>query len=65
MNLLTCHEQSYSYSTGSIHSLILRLFEKYANILEIKFGKRFESVCSDSWPHSIRHTNVCIDRGPR
>ena len=36
--------QSYSYSTISIHSLILRLFEKYVNILEIKFGKRFENV---------------------
>ncbi|OSC98994.1 rsec15 [Trametes coccinea BRFM310] len=36
--------ESYSYSTGSIHSVILRLFEKYTNILEIKFGKRFESI---------------------
>ncbi|KAI0677043.1 rsec15 [Trametes maxima] len=36
--------ESYSYSTGSIHSLILRLFEKYVSILESKFGKRFESI---------------------
>ena len=36
--------QSYSYSTNSIHSLILRLFEKYVSILEGKFGKRFENV---------------------
>ncbi|KAI0356457.1 rsec15 [Trametes cingulata] len=36
--------ESYSYSTGSIHSLILRLFEKYVNILESKFGKRFENI---------------------
>ncbi|KAI0637978.1 rsec15 [Trametes polyzona] len=36
--------ESYSYSTGSIHSLILRLFEKYVSILEGKFGKRFESI---------------------
>ncbi|KAI9066439.1 rsec15 [Trametes sanguinea] len=36
--------ESYSYSTGSIHSVILRLFEKYTNILEIKFGKRFENI---------------------
>ncbi|KAI9001365.1 exocyst complex component sec15 subunit [Trametes punicea] len=36
--------ESYSYSTGSIHALILRLFEKYAGILEGQFGKRFESI---------------------
>ncbi|RPD64354.1 exocyst complex component sec15 subunit [Lentinus tigrinus ALCF2SS1-7] len=36
--------ESYSYSTTSIHSLILHLFEKYVNILEIKFGKRFENI---------------------
>ncbi|KAH9849999.1 rsec15 [Lenzites betulinus] len=36
--------ESYSYSTGSIQSLILRLFEKYVSILETKFGKRFESI---------------------
>ncbi|KAI0751538.1 exocyst complex component sec15 subunit [Daedaleopsis nitida] len=36
--------ESYSYSTTSIHSLILRLFEKYVSILEIKFGKRFEDI---------------------
>lgn len=39
--------QAYSYSTGSIHSVILRLFEKYVSILETKFGKRFESVRGD------------------
>lgn len=37
-------EQAYTYSTGSIHSVILRLFEKYVGILETKFGKRFENV---------------------
>ncbi|KAI0824715.1 rsec15 [Trametes gibbosa] len=36
--------ESYSYSTGSIQSLILRLFEEYVSILESKFGKRFESI---------------------
>lgn len=36
--------QAYTYSTGSIHSVILRLFEKYVGILETKFGKRFENV---------------------
>ncbi|EIW61471.1 rsec15 [Trametes versicolor FP-101664 SS1] len=36
--------EAYSYSTGSIHSVILRLFEKYVSILETKFGKRFESI---------------------
>ncbi|KAI0368063.1 rsec15 [Pilatotrama ljubarskyi] len=36
--------ESYAYSTGSIHSVILRLFEKYVSILETKFGKRFENI---------------------
>ncbi|PIL36939.1 hypothetical protein GSI_00630 [Ganoderma sinense ZZ0214-1] len=36
--------ESYSYTTTSIHQLILRLFEKYVSILEIKFGKRFQSI---------------------
>ncbi|KAI0332397.1 rsec15 [Cubamyces sp. BRFM 1775] len=51
--------ESYSYSTTSIHSLILRLFEKYANILEIKFGKRFESVVAqdDFQPMYVEKTS--------
>ncbi|KAH9927182.1 exocyst complex component sec15 subunit [Epithele typhae] len=36
--------ESYSYSTGSIHELILKLFEQYVSILETKFGQRFENI---------------------
>ncbi|OCH92199.1 rsec15 [Obba rivulosa] len=38
--------EAYSYETSSLHSFILVLFEKYVSILEIKFGKRFESIVS-------------------
>jgi len=36
--------QSYSYSTTSLQSFIIVLFEKYAKLLETQFTKRFEVV---------------------
>ncbi|KAI0082435.1 exocyst complex component sec15 subunit [Panus rudis PR-1116 ss-1] len=36
--------ESYSYSTSSLHSLILKLFEKYVGMLEAQFGSRFEAI---------------------
>lgn len=57
--------QSYSYSTGSIHQLILRLFEKYVSILEVKFGKRFESVSSLLSQRSPTPLTRTPDRGSR
>ncbi|GBE80029.1 hypothetical protein SCP_0212310 [Sparassis crispa] len=36
--------ESFFYSTNSVHSFILVLFEKYVGILEKQFGKRFESI---------------------
>ncbi|KAK7695756.1 hypothetical protein QCA50_000393 [Cerrena zonata] len=38
--------ESYSYLTGSLHSLILKLFEKYVSMIEKQFGARFESIIS-------------------
>ncbi|KAI0068510.1 exocyst complex component sec15 subunit [Artomyces pyxidatus] len=36
--------ESYSYSTQSLHTFILRLFEKYATLLERQFSKRFKDI---------------------
>ncbi|KZT13017.1 rsec15 [Laetiporus sulphureus 93-53] len=38
--------ESYSYSTESLHTFILHLFERYVAILEKKFGRRFEMIVS-------------------
>ncbi|CCM05576.1 uncharacterized protein FIBRA_07803 [Fibroporia radiculosa] len=38
--------ESYSYSTETLHSFILHLFERYVAILERKFAQRFESIVS-------------------
>ncbi|CAL1701124.1 unnamed protein product [Somion occarium] len=38
--------ESYSYLTGSLHSLILKLFEKYVSMIEKQFSTRFESIIS-------------------
>ena len=38
--------KSYSYSTNSLHSFILVLFEKYAMLLEKQFSRRFDEVRS-------------------
>lgn len=38
--------QSYSYSTYSLHSLTLALFEKYAALLETEFSRKLDSVRS-------------------
>lgn len=37
--------QSSLYSTTSLHSFIIVLFEKYAQLLEKQFAKRFDAVC--------------------
>ena len=43
---LTCFIcQSYFYSTSSLHTFILLLFEKYAMLLEKQFSQRFDDVC--------------------
>lgn len=36
--------KSYHYSTNSLHSFILVLFEKYAMLLEKQFSRRFDEV---------------------
>lgn len=36
--------QAYSYTTTSLHSFIIILFERYVALLEKQFGQRFESV---------------------
>ena len=36
--------QTYSYSTQSLHSFVLLLFERYAMMLEKQFSKRFKDV---------------------
>ncbi|KIP10689.1 hypothetical protein PHLGIDRAFT_494456 [Phlebiopsis gigantea 11061_1 CR5-6] len=38
--------EAYSYSTTSLHSFIIVLFERYVSLLEKQFGKRFESIIS-------------------
>ena len=38
--------QSYSYSTHSLHSLTLALFEKYTGLLETEFSRKLDSVRS-------------------
>ena len=42
--MLTCAVQTYEYPTTGLHSFILILFEKYSNLLEKQFGKRFKDV---------------------
>ncbi|KAG8218663.1 exocyst complex subunit Sec15-like-domain-containing protein [Butyriboletus roseoflavus] len=39
--------ESYSYSTHSLHSLTLALFEKYTGLLETEFGRKLDSVVLD------------------
>jgi hypothetical protein len=41
---LTARSKSYSYSTQSLHAFTLKLFEKYATLLERQFSKRFKDV---------------------
>lgn len=36
--------QTYSYSTQSLHSLTLALFEKYTELLETEFSRKLDSV---------------------
>ncbi|RDB22600.1 Exocyst complex component 6 [Hypsizygus marmoreus] len=36
--------ETSSYSTDSLHSFILLLFEKYVKLLEAQFSRRFESI---------------------
>ena len=36
--------ETYEYPTTGLHSFILILFEKYSNLLEKQFGKRFKDV---------------------
>ncbi|KAI0265860.1 exocyst complex component sec15 subunit [Gloeopeniophorella convolvens] len=36
--------EAYQYSTPSLHASILRLFEKYATLLERQFSKRFKDI---------------------
>lgn len=36
--------QTHSFSTTSLQSFIIVLFEKYAKLLETEFTKRFETV---------------------
>lgn len=36
--------KTYSYSTSSLQSFIIVLFEKYAKLLEKQFTSRFETV---------------------
>ena len=36
--------ETYEYPTTGLHSFILILFEKYSNLLEKQFGKRFKEV---------------------
>ncbi|KAH8106033.1 rsec15 [Cristinia sonorae] len=38
--------ESYQYSTVSLHSFILVLFERYVGMIEKQFGKRFEAIIS-------------------
>ncbi|EKM59243.1 uncharacterized protein PHACADRAFT_136668 [Phanerochaete carnosa HHB-10118-sp] len=38
--------EAYSYSTASLHSFIIVLFERYVSLLEKQFAKRFESIIS-------------------
>lgn len=36
--------ETYEYPTTGLHSFILILFEKYSNLLERQFGKRFKDI---------------------
>ena len=40
--------QTSSYSTASLHSFIIVLFEKYANLLQAQFTRQFEAVSLSS-----------------
>ncbi|KAF8639756.1 hypothetical protein AX17_001018 [Amanita inopinata Kibby_2008] len=39
--------EASSYSTSSLNSFLLLLFEKYAQLLEAKFGRKFESIVQE------------------
>ncbi|KAH9482752.1 Exocyst complex component 6 [Psilocybe cubensis] len=47
--------EAYSYSTASLQSFILVLFEKYAKLLETQFTKRFEVIVRED-----EHTPMVI-----
>lgn len=58
--------QSYQYSTISLHSFILVLFERYVGMIEKQFGKRFENVSSLSvYRSSFSHSCFIADYFPR
>lgn len=42
--------KTYEYPTTGLHSFILIIFEKYSNLLEKQFGKRFKDVSAQISP---------------
>ncbi|PSR93718.1 hypothetical protein PHLCEN_2v4613 [Hermanssonia centrifuga] len=51
--------ETYTYSTTSLHSFILLLFERYVSLLENQFGKRFQDIISqdDCLPMYVEKTS--------
>ncbi|THG93626.1 hypothetical protein EW026_g7662 [Hermanssonia centrifuga] len=51
--------ETYTYSTTSLHSFILLLFERYVTLLENQFGKRFQDIISqdDCLPMYVEKTS--------
>ncbi|KAJ3518083.1 hypothetical protein NLJ89_g99 [Agrocybe chaxingu] len=46
--------ETYSYSTTSLHSFIIVLFEKYAKLLEGQFTLRFEKIVTEDEHYPMR-----------
>ncbi|CAA7260029.1 unnamed protein product [Cyclocybe aegerita] len=49
--------ETYSYSTTSLHSFIIVLFEKYAKLLEGQFTLRFEKIVTEDEHYPMRLEN--------
>ncbi|TFY76375.1 hypothetical protein EWM64_g7636 [Hericium alpestre] len=53
--------ESYSYSTQSMHSFILLLFEKYTLLLERQFSKRFMEIIQQD-DHVAMHVDSATEK---
>ena len=53
--------QTSSYSTASLHSFIIVLFEKYVNLLQAQFARQFEAVRFSSVDTSVFFSTIPLN----
>ncbi|KAL4249137.1 Exocyst complex component SEC15 [Abortiporus biennis] len=58
--------ESYSYSTNSLQTFILKLFERYVSMIVVQYGKRFENIiaqddCLPMWVEKPTERDSVLD----